>query len=148
MKSGYFLYIELISNKKFQKDQLADLKSQIEENEDFVIFSDLLVEGLDLNFSSHVEIYVEDQPFESDISLEVEKLIPKIESLIPGGWSKDSKIEWISEITSQSSIVWYRDDEKWKSFHKPLERDITDEDVDWENYEPPTDYYSNYDDDY
>lgn len=148
MKSGYFLYIELISNKKFQKDQLQEIKSQIEENEDVVLFSDLLVGGLELNFNSYIEIYVEDQPFESDIFLEVEKLIPKLESLIPGGWSKDSKIEWLSEITNQISIVWYKDDEKWKHFHRPLDRDIIDEDNDWENNDSPTSYYSDYDDDY
>ena len=147
MKPGYFLYIELISNKKFQRDQIQEVKNSIESNEDFVIFSDLIVEGMELNFNSYLEIYVEDQPFESDIFIEVEKLITKVESLVSGGWSKDSKIEWISE-SSQMSIVWFKDDEKWKSIHRPLERNIIEEEKDWDDYDNPPNYYSNYDDDY
>lgn len=147
MKSNYFLYLELISNQKFTKDDISILQNSIEANDDLAPFSDLLVESMDLNFNSHLEIYIEDYPFESDIVIDVENLVDSLDSLIPGGWANDSKIEWISE-SPNSSIVWYKDGTKWKSVIKENERGFLDEEDDWKPFGGSDGYYDSYDDNY
>jgi len=147
MKSNYFLYIELISNKKFSKEDISILQNSIEANDDLAPFSDLLVESMDLNFNSHLEIYIENYPYESDITSDVETLIDSLDSLIPGGWANDSKIEWLSE-SPNSSTVWYKDGSEWKSVIKEKERGFLDDEDEWGSFDDSDRYYGNYEDDY
>ena len=57
MKSNYFLTIDLTSNKKFLRNQIEDIKSNLELNEDFLKFSTLFSAALDVNFNGFIEIY-------------------------------------------------------------------------------------------
>ena len=143
MKSNYFLTIDLTSNKKFLRDQIEDIKSNLELNEDFLKFSTLFSAALDVNFNGFIEIYIEDQPFDNDILNEVEDLIENIDSFIPGGWVSDSKIEWVSEVPDQT-YVWFKDGDIWSNIIKEHDRGFIGEEEEWN--EDSGDSYSSYDD--
>ena len=142
MKSNYFLTIDLTSNKKFLREQIENIKSNLELNEDFLKFSTLFSTALDVNFNGFIEIYIEDQPFDNDILNEVEELIENIDSFIPGGWVSDSKIEWVSEIPDQT-YVWFKDGDKWSNIIKEHDRGFIGEEEEWD--EDSSDSYSSYD---
>jgi len=143
MKSNYFLTIDLTSNKKFLREQIENIKSNLELNEDFLKFSTLFSTALDVNFNGFIEIYIEDQPFDNDILNEVEELIENIDSFIPGGWVSDSKIEWVSEIPDQT-YVWFKDGNAWSSIIKEHDRGFIGEEEEWND--DSSDSYSSYDD--
>jgi hypothetical protein len=143
MKSNYFLTIDLTSNKKFLKDQIDEIKSNLELNEDFLKFSTLFSAALDVNFIGYVEIYIEDQPFDNDILSEVEEMIDNLDSFIPGGWASDSKVEWVSEIPDQT-YVWFKDGDDWSVVIKEHDRGFIGEEEEWD--ESSSDSYSSYDD--
>ena len=143
MKSNYFLTIDLTSNKKFLREQIENIKSNLELNEDFLKFSTLFSTALDVNFNGFIEIYIEDQPFDNDILNEVEELIENIDSFIPGGWVSDSKIEWVSEVPDQT-YVWFKDGNAWSSIIKEHDRGFIGEEEEWND--DSSDSYSSYDD--
>ena len=143
MKSNYFLTIDLTSNKKFHKDQIDEIKSNLDLNEDFLKFSTLFSAALDVNFIGYVEIYIEDQPFDNDILSEVEEMVANLDSFIPGGWASDSKIEWASEMPDQL-YVWFKDGDRWSGIVKSHDRGFIGEDEEWN--EDSSDSYSSYDD--
>ena len=133
MKSNYFLNVDLTSNRKFSSNDLEDIRNSLELNEDFLSFCMLFAESLSINFSGHLEIYIEDQPFEMDLLIEVEDLIQKIDSLIPGGWESDSKIEWSSEAIPGPTHVWFKDSENWEVIVRDHDRGFLGEDEEWDD---------------
>jgi hypothetical protein len=149
MKSNYLFSVDLTSAKKFRREQLAEVKASLELNEDFLELCVLFSKNLDINFSGYLELYIEDQPFDSDILPEVEGLIEIIDTLIAGGWGSDSKIEWVNEIPDET-YVWFKEGDKWSSVIKDHERGFIGEDEDWndnsDSYSPG--YGSDFDDDY
>lgn len=152
MKSNYFLYVELVSSSKFPKSGIDELQSKLDSDDHFLPFSDAFNSSIDHNFNNHIEIYVEDFPFEIDLYEEIEKIIKIIEDMVPGGWANDSKIEWISE-SPKSTTVWYKDSNEWKKVMRSNGRDPAGSD--WDPFEEiePTEgledgYYDNFDEDY
>lgn len=145
MKSNYFLTVDLTSNKKFLSDQIDEIKSNLELNEDFLKFCTIFAASIDVNFNGYVEIYIEDHPFDNDILSEVEDLIENLDSFIPGGWVSDSKIEWVSEIPDQT-YVWFKDGNAWSSVIKEHDRGFIGEEEEWdESSSDSYDSYSSYD---
>jgi hypothetical protein len=142
MKSNYFLNVELTSNRKFTPSDIVDIKDSLELNEDFFGLCMLFSESLSINFSGHLEIYIEDQPFENDILSEVEDLILNIDSLIPGGWESDSKVEWSTESVPGPTHVWFKDSDRWEVLVKDHDRGFLGEDEEWDD-----DHDSSYNDD-
>ncbi len=141
MKSNYFLTVDLTSNKKFLSDQIDEIKSNLELNEDFLKFCTIFAASIDVNFNGYVEIYIEDHPFDNDILSEVEDLIENLDSFIPGGWVSDSKIEWVSEIPDQT-YVWFKDGNAWSSVVKEHDRGFIGEEEEWD--ESSSDSYDSY----
>lgn len=148
MKSNYLLSVDLTSARKFRKEQLSEIMASLELNEDFLEFCTLFSKNLEINFSGYIELYIEDQPFDIDILPEVEKLVEVIDSLILGGWSNDSKIEWVNEVPDET-YVWFKDDNQWSSVIKEHERGFIGEEEDWNsNSDDYTGYGMGFDDDY
>ena len=132
MKSNYFLNAELTSNRKFRENDLVDIKNSLDLNEDFLNFCMLFSESASINFSGHLEIYIEDHPFETDLLIEVEDLILSIDSLIPGGWGSDSKVEWSTESMPGPTHVWFKDSDGWEVLVKDHDRGFLGEDEEWD----------------
>lgn len=133
MKSNYFLNVELTSDRKFNSSDIADIKDSLELNEDFLGLCILFSESLSINFSGHLEIYIEDQPFENDILTEVGDLMLTIDSLIPGGWESDSKIELSTESMPRPTHVWFKDSDGWEVLVKGHDRGFLGEDEEWDD---------------
>jgi hypothetical protein len=112
MKSNYSFTAELISNKKFTESQLNDIKNEIETREDLAQLHSVFLRYIEINFSGHIEIYVEDFGFDIDLSSDIEIMVSEIDGIIPGGWSNDSKIEFYIEFPA-TNLVWYKEDMKW-----------------------------------
>jgi hypothetical protein len=112
---NYLFNAELISNRKFTPSQIEKIKNEIESNEDSLRFYPIFLELLEIGFGGILEIYAEDLSFEIDVTSEIEELIEKIDSLIPGGWSTDSKIELVSDHPALVR-VWYKDKKEWKDY--------------------------------
>ena len=132
MESNYFLNVELTSNRKFRENDLIDIKNYLDLNEDFLNFCMLFSESASINFSGHLEIYIEDHPFETDLLIEVEDLILSIDSLIPGGWGSDSKVEWSTESMPGPTHVWFKDSDGWEVLVKDHDRGFLGEDEEWD----------------
>ena len=115
MKANYYFHAELTSNEKFEKSHLDKLKNNIDSLEEFSNFYSIFSEVAEINFGGYLEIYIDDIPFDLDQSLVIEKMIENIDSIVPGGWSKDSKIEFYSEKPLSNSI-WYKEDNEWKFY--------------------------------
>ena len=149
MKSNYLFSVDLTSAKKFRKEQLAEVKASLELNEDFLELCVLFSKNLDINFSGYLELYIEDQPFDSDILPEVEGLVEILDTLITGGWGSDSKIEWVNEIPDET-YVWFKEGDKWSSVIKDHERGFIGEEEDWDDNSDSysSGYGSDFDDDY
>jgi hypothetical protein len=149
MKSNYLFSVDLTSAKKFRREQLAEVKASLELNEDFLELCVLFSQNLDINFSGYLELYIEDQPFDSDILPEVERLIEIIDTLIIGGWGSDSKIEWVNEIPDET-YVWFKEGGEWSSVIKDHDRGFIGEDEDWDDNSDSysSGYESDFDDDY
>jgi len=148
MKSNYLLSVDLTSAKKFRKEQLSEIIASLELNEDFLEFCTLFSKNMEINFSGYAELYIEDQPFDVDILPEVEKLVKVVDSLILGGWSNDSKIEWVNGIPDET-YVWFKDDNEWSSVIKDHERGFIGEEEDWNSDSDDWGGYGmSFDDDY
>jgi hypothetical protein len=150
MKSNYFFTSELISSRKFTESQLNEIKNEIETREDFPQFCSVFLRYLEINFSGHVEIYVEDFSFDIDLSSDLQRMVTEIDNFIPGGWSNDSKLEFYSEIPP-TNMVWYKEDMQWNFTVTNSPRiDFFADNKDWESTEAD-DFYTyispDYDDD-
>jgi hypothetical protein len=143
MKSNYLLTIELISKNKFTKGEIEGIKDILDLGVDNTPFRSIFNDSLSINFNSYLEVYAEDIIFDADVQDELGNLIENIDSIIPGGWENDSKIEWVSEYQRTSS-VWYKDGQKWISVIKENDRGILGEDEEWN--EDSGDSYGSYDD--
>ena len=99
-----------------------------------------------MNFSNHVEIYSDDIGFESDKLSEVEDFIEIVDSLIPGGWDNDSKIEWSSDYPD-ISYVWFKNGDLWELVTKEHDRGIWGEEEEWDNNDKSSNYSSDIDPD-
>jgi hypothetical protein len=145
MKSNYSFNAELISCKKFTASQLEKIKTGLESRENYSQFYQIFLDCIEINFNDCVEIYVEEFPFELDLSSDIEKMIKEIDDIVPGGWSSDSKIEFNS-IVPALTYAWYKDGKKWKEVVKKLESESffsvwEDSSEDYSN----DNSYSNYD---
>jgi hypothetical protein len=143
MKSNYLLTIELISKNKFTRGEIEGIKDILDLGVDNTPFRSIFNDSLSINFNSYLEVYAEDIIFDADVQDELGNLIENIDSIIPGGWENDSKIEWVSEYQRTSS-VWYKDGQKWISVIKENDRGILGEDEEWN--EDSSDSYGSYDD--
>lgn len=111
---GYILNVELISNNKFKKEELEEIKELLESREEYIAFYILFAEVIQLNFSNHIEIYLEDRLIENDIQQDIEKMLEDLDSIIPGGLVNDSKIEWSSTSDiSHINMIYYKDNDEW-----------------------------------
>jgi len=147
MKSNYSFNAELISNRKFTKEELGLIKNEIEANEDFPHIYQIFAEVIEINFNGYIEIYIDSIPFDVDLSIDIEDMMKRIDSLIKGGWSNDSKVEFYS-IKPTFTYIWYKDGKEWKeSAMNTPKTDFFPEDDSWED--PDEDFYtSNYYPDY
>lgn len=148
MKINYLLNLEIVSNNKFTNQELVHFKSEFESHEDLIVFSEFIQNSLNLNFSDHLEFYIENAKFDSDLSEEFFKAIKILERLIPGGCSSDSKMEWESENPNQITL-WYKDGNYWKTQINKVYESYRDyesegEESDWTNSEldDSDDFYS------
>ena len=143
---NYLFNAELISNRKFTPSQIEKIKNEIDTNEDFPRFYPIFLELLEIGFGGILEIYVEDLNFEIDLTSEIEELVEKIDSLIPGGWSSESKIELVSSHPSFIR-VWYKDKKEWKdSFSDSYREDTVFSEKKWKSEDPyENPYESSYD---
>ncbi len=146
MKANYFFSADLTSKKKFDYEDFIEIKNSLDLNEDFLDLCRLLSTSIEFSFNRHLEIYIEDKPFDSDITDYVEEFVHIIDSLIPGGWGDDSKIEWIIEVPEQTTI-WYKENGVWKSVIKNHDRGILGEEEEWNN-SIDDDYQYGYDSDF
>jgi hypothetical protein len=138
MKANYFFSADLTSKKKFDYENFLEIKGSLEMNEDFLDICSLLSGSIEFSFNRHIEIYIEDHAFDSDIIEDLENFMEIIDDLIPGGWSNDSKVEWTIEIPEETHI-WYKEDNVWKNAIRNHDRGILGEEEEWNN---------NIDDDY
>jgi hypothetical protein len=139
MKSDYFLNVELISKRKLSHKDLEGFKNSMELNDEFLNFCILFSRHSEINFSSHLEVYIEDQPFETDLLLEVESIINSIEDFVAGGWDEDSKIEWVTELHPSMTYVWFKEGNTWKSLIRNNERIFLGERDEWDDDYPTYD---------
>jgi len=143
---NYLFNAELISNRKFTPSQIEKIKNEMDSNEDSPRFYPIFLELLEIGFGGILEIYVEDLSFEIDITSEIEELVEKIDSLIPGGWSTESKIELVSD---HPSLVrnWYKDKKEWKgSLSDSYREDLVFSEKKWKSDDPFDNHYeSSYD---
>jgi hypothetical protein len=146
MKSNYLLTIELISKNKFTKGEIEGIKDILDLGVDNTPFRSIFNDSLSINFNSYLEVYAEDIIFDADVQDELGNLIENIDSIIPGGWENDSKIEWVSEYQHTSS-VWYKDGQKWISVIKENDRGILGEDEEWNEELDDHGYSSDFDED-
>lgn len=114
MKSNYSFNAELISNKKFTNSQMEKIKNGIESNEIFSRFCSFFLDCTEVNFNGYLEIYLENISFDIDLTIEIENMVAELDSIISGGWSNDSKIEFYCEHPVINSI-WYKDGKEWKN---------------------------------
>ena len=125
---GYRLNAELISNKKFNKISLDEIKKNMESREDFIAFYSIFMDySMQMNFSDFIEIYIEDFFMDIDLQNDIQPMLKDLDKLIPGGLSNDSKIEWSSGL-SPITVVWYKDNNTWTEKISESEIDFIDED--------------------
>lgn len=146
MKPGYYLSVDLISKRKFPSEDLKKIENSLELNEDFFDICSILSGFITMNFSNHVEIYSDDIGFEADKLSEVEDFIEIVDSLIPGGWDNDSKIEWSSDYPD-ISYVWFKNGDLWELVTKEHDRGIWGEEEEWDNNDKSSNYSSDIDPD-
>lgn len=124
---GYILNVELISNLKFDSELFDELKGKMESREDFIAFYSVFLDFIQLNFNKFVEIYIEDYVVENDLQSDLEAMLKDLDSIIPGGLSNDSKIEWASSL-SPLSVIWYKDNGVW---NETVSENMEFSDEDW-----------------
>jgi len=64
---NYILNAELISNRKFTSEEIADIKLKMELVEDSILIYNIFIDCMETNFNGCLEIYVEDLELESDL---------------------------------------------------------------------------------
>jgi len=128
---NYILNAELISNRKFTSEEITDIKLKMELVEDSILIYNIFIDFMETNFNGCLEIYVEDLELESDLQNDLEKIVKELDSIIPGGLSNDSKIEWASTLPSINT-VWYKDNNNWVERVTEVEREFFDE-SEWED---------------
>lgn len=128
---NYILNAELISNRKFTPSEISDIKLKMETFEDSILIYNIFIECMEPNFNGCLEIYVEDLEMESDLQNDLERIVKELDTIIPGGLSNDSKIEWSSNLPSIST-VWYKDNGNWFERVTEVEREFFDE-SEWED---------------
>jgi hypothetical protein len=128
---NYILNAELISNRKFTSQEITDIKLKMELVEDSILIYNIFIDCMETNFNGCLEIYVEDLELESDLQNDLEKIVKELDSIIPGGLSNDSKIEWASTLPSINT-VWYKDNNNWVERVTEVEREFFDE-SEWED---------------
>jgi hypothetical protein len=134
MKSDYFLNVELISKRKLTRRDLEEFRNSIELNDEFLNFCMLFSNHSEINFSGHLEVYIEDYPFETDLLLDVESMIDVIEDFIPGGWDSGSKVEWLTEPPPCTTYVWFKEDDNWTSVSSEHKNGFLKNKTGWDDY--------------
>jgi len=133
---NYILNAELITNNKFTAKEILDIKLLMESREDFIILYNIFIDCMESNFNRCLEIYVEDVELDTDLQNDLEKAVKDLDSIIPGGLSNDSKIEWTAG-TPAINTVWYKDNGDWFERISESEReffsDAEFEDDDYDN---------------
>lgn len=122
---NYILNVELISKKKFDKDEFQKLKNIMELDEDYIEIYEILINHMEINFNKFIEINIEDLEIEYDISDYVEKMLEELDDIIPGGLANDSKLEYSdNEVMTE---IWYKYKGEWVEKISDNERIIFDE---------------------
>lgn len=146
MKANYFFSVDLTSKRKFDYENFLEIKNSLELNEEFLELCTLLSSSIEFSFNRHLEIYIEDHPFESDIADDLKDFIEIIDELISGGWGDDSKLEWIIEVPEET-FIWYKENGTWKRVIKNHDRGVLGEEEEWNNH-IDDDYQYGYDSDF
>jgi hypothetical protein len=120
---NHVLNAELISNKKFNSEEIKNLKEQMDLNEDYIVLYGIFMESMGNDFNGCLEIYVEDVELENDLLETIERMLKNLDELIPGGLSNDSKLEWSSGIPLMNT-VWYKDNNNWIERASESEREF------------------------
>lgn len=120
---NHLLNAEIISNKKFTREELEEVKNRMEVSEDFLPLYSVFINSLDLNFSGHLELYIEDLEMEFDFQESISRMMEDLDEIVPGGLSNDSKIEWTVGNTSINT-VWYKDNNEWVERVSESDRDF------------------------
>ena len=133
---NYILNAEIMTNRKFTPSEILEIKSVMESREDFIILYSIFIDCMESNFNRCLEIYVEDVELDTDLQNDLEKAVKDLDSIIPGGLSNDSKIEWTAG-TPAINTVWYKDNGDWFERISESEReffsDAKFEDDDYDN---------------
>ena len=126
------LNVELISKNRIQKDNIDDIRYYLESNDDYLSVYSRLAANLEINFDGFLMLYIEQMDMDEDLRGEVPNIIQDLEDLIPGGFSNDSKIEWLTSLPEETITVWYKDDEwiekNMKSDSNPYHWNVYDRD--------------------
>lgn len=134
---NYILNAEIMSNKKFTPSEMADIKLVMESREDFIILYNIFIDCMESNFNGCLEIYVEDLELDTDLQNDLEKVVKDLDSIIPGGLSNDSKIEWTTG-TPAINTVWYKDNGNWFERISESEREFfSDSNFEDDDYDNP-----------
>lgn len=145
---GYALNVSLVSNRKFTKETIDEIKISMESKEDFIAFYSIFSEFMQLTFNNCLEIYVEDFFLETDLQNDLKPMIKDLDSMIPGGLANDSKLEWSSDI-SPATVIWYKDEGNWIETVSDSNADFLEDWVeeDYENDPYENGYSDNFEDD-
>jgi len=134
---NYILNAEIMSNRKFTSREMLDIKSLMESREDFIILYNIFIDCMESNFNGCLEIYVEDLELDTDLQNDLEKVVKDLDSIIPGGLSNDSKIEWTAG-TPAINTVWYKDNGNWFERISESEREFfSDSNFEDDDYDNP-----------
>jgi hypothetical protein len=96
------------------------------------------------NFNEYLEIYVDDVELDTDLQNDLEKVVNDLDSIIPGGLSNDSKIEWTAG-TPAINTVWYKDNGDWFERISESEREfLSDAEFEDDDYDNSLGGYNEY----
>jgi|TARA_R110000868_G_scaffold89874_1_gene249871 hypothetical protein len=141
---NYILNAELITNNKFTASEILDIKLLMESREDFIILYNIFIDCIESNFNGFLEIYVEDVELDTDLQNDLEKVVNDLDSIIPGGLSNDSKIEWTAG-TPAINTVWYKDNGDWFERISESEREfLSDAEFEDDDYDNSLGGYNEY----
>lgn len=141
---NYILNAELITNNKFTASEILDIKLLMESREDFIILYNIFIDCIESNFNGFLEIYVEDVELDTDLQNDLEKVVNDLDSIIPGGLSNDSKIEWTAG-TPAINTVWYKDNGDWFERISESEREfLSDPEFEDDDYDNSLGGYNEY----
>jgi len=141
---NYILNAELITNNKFKASEILDIKLLMESREDFIILYNIFIDCMEPNFNEYLEIYVDDVELDTDLQNDLEKVVNDLDSIIPGGLSNDSKIEWTAG-TPAINTVWYKDNGDWFERISESEREfLSDAEFEDDDYDNSLGGYNEY----